>query len=65
MEAVNAVRLLPYAAADGPHNMAADEVLLEVGDGGHAPRCGSTAGREPTLSLGYFQPQPSAFPIRA
>ena len=23
-----AIRLLPYAVADGPHNMAADEVLL-------------------------------------
>ena len=47
-------RLLPFAIADGPHNMAADEVLLE------AAACGIAALRfygwsEATLSLGYFQ----------
>ncbi len=57
MEArVNAVRLLPCATADGPHNMAADEALLE------AALAGAAALRfygwsAPTLSLGYFQPQ--------
>jgi lipoyl(octanoyl) transferase len=48
-------RLLPRAAADGPTNMAADEVMLE------AAAHGVTSLRfytwsEPTLSLGYFQP---------
>jgi lipoate-protein ligase A len=47
-------RLLPFGVADGPHNMAADEVLLE------AAACGMTSLRfygwsEATLSLGYFQ----------
>jgi lipoate-protein ligase A len=46
--------VLPYAIADGPHNMAADEVLL------HSAREGRPAlrfyGWSPaTLSLGYFQ----------
>ena len=49
------VRLLPYAVADGPHNMAADEALLESAVGGVASlRFYEWA--EPTLSLGYFQP---------
>jgi lipoate-protein ligase A len=48
-------RLLPCAAADGPHNMAADEALLETALTGAASfRC--YAWSEPTLSLGYFQP---------
>ncbi len=57
MEArVNAVRLLPLASADGPHNMAADETLLEAAAaGGAALRFYGWS--EPTLSLGYFQPQ--------
>jgi len=47
-------RLLPYAVADGPHNMAADEALL------HSAVDGSASLRfygwlPPTLSLGYFQ----------
>lgn len=47
-------RLLPYALADGPHNMAADEVLL------YSAQCGQLSLRfygwtEPTVSLGYFQ----------
>lgn len=47
-------RLLPLATADGAHNMAADEVLLEQA-------CAGTAAlrlycwAEPTVSLGYFQ----------
>ncbi len=47
-------RLLPYAVADGPHNMAADEVLLESAAAGVASLrfYGWTAA---TVSLGYFQ----------
>jgi lipoate-protein ligase A len=49
------VRLLPYEIADAAENMAADETLL------HSALNGSTAlrfyrWREPTISLGYFQP---------
>jgi len=51
----SACRLLPYAVADGPHNMAADEVLLESAAGGVASlRFYGWSG--PTVSLGYFQP---------
>jgi lipoate-protein ligase A len=49
-------RLLPYAVADGPHNMAADEVLLQ----GAAARTASLrfyGWSEATASLGYFQPE--------
>jgi lipoyl(octanoyl) transferase len=47
-------RVLPYAEADGPGNMAADESLLETAaNGGASLRFyGWTS---PTLSLGYFQ----------
>jgi lipoate-protein ligase A len=50
------VRLLPFAQADGPHNMAADEVLL------HSAARGQASLRfygwsQPTVSLGYFQPE--------
>jgi lipoate-protein ligase A len=47
-------RLLPYAVADGPHNMAADEVLLEVAAAGTAS-LRFYGWSEATLSLGYFQ----------
>jgi lipoate-protein ligase A len=47
-------RLLPYAVADGPHNMAADEVLLEAACAGVAS-LRFYGWYEPTLSLGYFQ----------
>ena len=49
-------RLLPYAVADGPHNMAADEVLLESALAGVASLrfYGWTTA---TVSLGYFQPE--------
>jgi lipoate-protein ligase A len=49
------LRLLPYAAADGPHNMAADEALLAAAAAGVASLrfYGWSA---PTVSLGYFQP---------
>src|SRR5262245_46078587 len=47
-------RLLPFAVADGPLNMATDEVLL------HSAAAGQASLRfygwtEATLSLGYFQ----------
>lgn len=54
MEALT-VRLLPLAAADGPHNMAADEVLLRSATAGIASLRFYTWSA-PTLSLGYFQP---------
>src|SRR5262249_33400405 len=49
-------RLLPFVVADGPHNMAADETLLETALAGVASlRC---YGWSPaTVSLGYFQPE--------
>lgn len=57
MEAVT-LRLLPYAEADGPTNMAADEVLLQAAAGGKASlRCYGWIGA--TVSLGYFQPATS------
>jgi lipoate-protein ligase A len=49
-------RLLPYAAADGPHNMAADVVLLEGAVAGTAS-LRFYGWSEATLSLGYFQTQ--------
>ena len=55
MEALTC-RLLPYAVADGPHNMADDEVLLESATAGVASV--RFYGWLPaTLSLGYFQPE--------
>ena len=50
------MRLLPYAVADGPHNRAADEVLLEAAVAGVASLrfYGWTTA---TVSLGYFQPE--------
>jgi len=50
------LRLLPYAVADGPHNMAADEVLLESAAAGTAS-LRLYGWSVPTLSLGYFQPE--------
>src|SRR5262245_29734832 len=49
------LRLLPYALADGPRNMAADEVLLESAARGVASLrfYGWTTA---TISIGYFQP---------
>src|SRR5262245_51580642 len=49
-------RLLPYAIADGPHNMAADEVLLEAAIAGVAS-LRFYGWSEATVSLGYFQPE--------
>jgi lipoate-protein ligase A len=55
-------RLLPCAVADGPHNMAADEALLES-----ALRHGTASLRfygwsPPTVSLGYFQAHAARLP---
>jgi len=49
-------RLLPFAVADGPHNMAADEALLESAAAGVAS-LRFYGWSEATVSLGYFQPE--------
>ena len=49
------LRLLPFAAADGPTNMADDDVMLDAAAGGVASLRFYT-WTEPTVSLGYFQP---------
>jgi lipoyl(octanoyl) transferase len=51
-----AIRLLPFAAADGATNMAADEALLESAAERGAASLRFYSWSEPTLSLGYFQP---------
>jgi lipoate-protein ligase A len=48
-------RVLPFHVGDGPHNMAADEVLLEAASAGDAA-LRFYGWAEPTVSLGYFQP---------
>ncbi|MFL5243890.1 MAG: biotin/lipoate A/B protein ligase family protein [Gemmataceae bacterium] len=48
------IRLLPSASTDGPHNMAADEVLLESAIAGLAS-FRFYQWNPATLSLGYFQ----------
>jgi lipoate-protein ligase A len=48
------LRLLPFTTADGPHNMAADEALLESAAAGVAS-LRFYAWSKPMLSLGYFQ----------
>jgi hypothetical protein len=49
-------RILPYAAADGPANMALDEALLAaVATGSPAAYLRCYGWSVPTLSLGYFQ----------
>ena len=53
---MNTVRLLPLETADGPTNMASDEALLEAAVAGNASLRFYTWA-EPTLSLGYFQPE--------
>lgn len=50
------VRLLPFAAADGPWNMAADEALLESASDRGVASLRFYTWTAPTLSLGYFQP---------
>jgi lipoate-protein ligase A len=52
----NTIRLLPFAAADGPTNMAADEALLESASERGVASLRFYIWSEPTLSLGYFQP---------
>jgi lipoyl(octanoyl) transferase len=47
-------RLLPFTTAEGPWQMAADEVLLEAAAAGRAA-LRFYAWSQPTLSLGYFQ----------
>jgi lipoate-protein ligase A len=49
-----AIRLLPFSVADGPRNMAADEVMLEAAIAGTASLRFYTWD-PPTVSLGYFQ----------
>jgi lipoate-protein ligase A len=53
---VTSLRLLPYSTADGTHNMAADEVLLESAAASVAS-LRFYGWIEATLSLGYFQPE--------
>lgn len=50
------IRILPFAAADGPTNMAADEALLETARDAGVASLRFYAWSEPTVSLGYFQP---------
>lgn len=50
------LRLLPFAVADGPTHMAADEVLLETAAAHGPASLRFYVWSEPTLSLGYFQP---------
>lgn len=47
-------RLLPIIDADGPHNMAIDETLLEAALSG-TPSLRFYTWSSPTVSLGYFQ----------
>lgn len=49
-------RLLPYAIADGPANMAADEALLATAVAGRAS-LRFYGWATATVSLGYFQPE--------
>ena len=49
------IRLMPNETADGPHHMAADEVLLGQAAQGIASLRFYTWSQA-TLSLGYFQP---------
>jgi len=50
------VRLLPYGVAAGAANMAADEALLQSALAGK-PSLRFYGWSEPTVSLGYFQPE--------
>ncbi len=52
---MSVVRLLPFSEADGPHNMAADETLLEAAASGF-PCLRFYGWSSAALSLGYFQP---------
>lgn len=50
------VRLLPFAAASGPLNMARDEAMLHSAADRGIASVRFYTWTEPTLSLGYFQP---------
>lgn len=50
------VRLLPWNTRDGPHNMAADEVMLHSAAAAHIASLRFYGWTPATLSLGYFQP---------
>ena len=50
------LRLLPFAAADGPTNMAADDVMLDSAADAGVASLRFYGWTEPTVSLGYFQP---------
>jgi lipoate-protein ligase A len=49
-------RLLPWEVADGPTNMAADEVMVRTAAERGIASVRFYGWSEPTLSLGYFQP---------
>jgi lipoyl(octanoyl) transferase len=50
------LRLLPWNTCDGPHNMAADEVMLHSIAADHIASLRFYGWTPATLSLGYFQP---------
>lgn len=50
------IRLLPFASADGPTNMAADEVMLDAAAEAGVASLRFYTWTEATVSLGYFQP---------
>ncbi|MCI0683260.1 MAG: lipoate--protein ligase family protein [Gemmataceae bacterium] len=50
------VRLLPYEVADGPGNMARDEILLQTAVDNQIASLRFYGWSEATVSLGYFQP---------
>lgn len=55
-EVVRSFRCFPYTVADGPHNMATDEVLLDSAAEAHVACLRFYGWSEATVSLGYFQP---------
>src|SRR6266567_4064320 len=59
------IRLLPFADADGPTNMAADEALLESASERGVASLRFYTWSEPTLSLGYFQPSARPLAVRS
>lgn len=56
MQQDESFRWFPYEVHDGPHNMAADEVLLEAAAESGIASLRFYGWSPPTLSLGYFQP---------
>lgn len=50
------IRLLPFADADGPTNMALDEAMLETACDHGIASLRFYTWSEPTVTLGYFQP---------